>query len=604
MKRNAASGAILGVMASGRGVNAALVRNTDKGPEVVRYFTRQVTSPNAGPALESPNVAMDEDDAGIGSDFTIKFGGGGSDLFLSNEFGPFDSEGGEGMVPSSEGVVIGFEEELTSILKECADIGYADPLVAFCETSAFVTATEVRLGDDAESGESGKKGAVRRGSSLLSRLSSQLEMEIDDESVGFIPMSPTETGYDRALALVRIDGGPVARTLSAMRGRRVRMPAVRLLDNEISVYLGLARTAFFLITSDLANQDLSVEAEGVTSLLPGDRRKTLVVRAGLEDTLVLFMENDRLLHYESLRSITTYDAPETICSRVLLLQDEYGIGDIQHVLLLGEDREEAIVESFRMFFADTRVESLREYVPTAVNAIDSDEVNTAQLLATGVALRLSNDDLYQGSFDAINLLPKKLMRRQLKMPVTWHVMALYVLLFVSVLFFTARFFANQSRANEHKSRIAEYAPEYVDTDPAVLKARVDSLNSVTSGYMRALKVLDSLLVGSDAWSRSLETASREVSETRGIWIDSWKPEGARLLLSGNATSRDKIVELARRTESAIESVKFSEIREWPVYSFTMRMPIKNTLPEAAKYLREQVQVLSDAQGQANPLGTK
>jgi Tfp pilus assembly protein PilN len=248
-----------------------------------------------------------------------------------------------------------------------------------------------------------------------------------------------------------------------------------------------------------------------------------------------------------------------------------------------------------MFFSDTRVESLREYVPTAVSETSDGHINTSFLLATGAALRLSNDDLYQGSFDAINLLPRKLLRRKVSLPVTWHVMALYGLIFASALFWVARYFSNESKERQHRQKIAQYAPEYANADPAVLKSRVDSLNQVTSGYMRALQVLDSLLVGSDVWSRSLETASREVSEARGIWIDNWRPQGNRLVLSGNATSRDRIVELARRTESDIESVTFSEIREWPVYTYVMKMPIRNTLPEAAKYLREQVRMLSEEQ---------
>lgn len=601
MKRNAANGAILGVMASGRGVSAALVRNSDKGPEVVRYFSRQVTSPSAGMKPESPSVMMDDEDSGLGSDFTIKFGSANSnELFLSSEFGANDPDQVEGIVaPTSEGSAIAFEEELREILKECADIGYSEPLVSFCETSAYVTTTEIRVGEAAPSPETpseGKEKKKRRPktgqAALLAQLAEQVGAEIDGESVGFVPMTPTEAGNDRFLALVASDSGPVATTLTTMRSRRTRMPAARLLDNEISIYLGFARTAYYLVTSDLTNQELDDEASGATSLLPGDVRKTLVVRAGLEDTLVVFMENDKLLHYESLRSITTYDAPETICSRVLLLQDEYGIGDVQHVLLLSEDREEAIVESFRMFFSDTRVESLREYVPTTVSDVTGEEINTSFLLATGAALRLSNDDLYQGSFDDINLLPKKLLRRKVSLPVTWHVMALYGLIFASALFWVARYFTNEAKEREHRQKIAQYAPEYANADPAVLKARVDSLNQVTTGYMRALQVLDSLLVGSDIWSRSLEAASREVSEVRGIWIDNWRPQGNQLILSGNATSRDRIVELARRTESEIETVTFSEIRDWPVYTYVMRMPIQNTLPEAAKYLREQVRILS------------
>jgi len=47
-----------------------------------------------------------------------------------------------------------------------------------------------------------------------------------------------------------------------------------------------------------------------------------------------------------------------------------------------------------------------------------------------------------------------------------------------------------------------------------------------------------------------------------------------------------VVQLAERMGGELQALTFSEIREWPVYSFTMLVPLKAELPEAAKYLRE------------------
>lgn len=621
MKKSAATESVLGVLVSGRSVNAALIHDSGRGPEVVRYFSRQSTTGVGGMAAGSPNTMSDEDDSGIGSDFSIKFGPAAqssSDLFLSSEFGSPDKDGGEGV--ATEGgpsFALSFHVELEAILKECRDIGFPDPLVAFSETSSHATCVELRVGSQAEADDDAKekpkakeKGAkkpapkskpkkqARSGKAgLIDQLSEQLGYEVSEECVGFIPMTLAENGQERYLAIVAPDSNPVAATLTSLRSRRTRMPSARLLDNEVAIYVGIARASYYLISSDLSNEQAQERAFGAMPLLPGDSRKTLLVRAGSEDTLVLFLEDDKLLHYESLRSITTYDAPETICSRVLLLQDEYGIGDVQHVLLLSEDREEAIIESFKMFFSDTRVESLRTYVPHLIGEDELSTVTAGDVLATGTALRLVKDELYQGAFEPINLLPRKLLKRKFQLPVTWHVFALYIVIFISVLFWVSRYFVIDNKVDAKRQSLAQYPAEYLNEDPAVLQARVDSLNSVTEGYKRALRVLDSLLIGSDAWSRSLELASNQVSSTRGIWIDSWRPNANQLVLTGNATSRDRIVELARRTESDIETVTFSEIRDWPVYSFTMRMPISRTLPEAAKYLREQVQLITEREQQ-------
>ena len=47
-------------------------------------------------------------------------------------------------------------------------------------------------------------------------------------------------------------------------------------------------------------------------------------------------------------------------------------------------------------------------------------------------------------------------------------------------------------------------------------------------------------------------------------------------------------QLAERLDGQIASLTFSEIREWPVYTFEMKVPLRIELPEAARYLREQV----------------
>src|SRR5690606_17102141 len=130
----------------------------------------------------------------------------------------------------------------------------------------------------------------------------------------------------------------VAATLGVIRQPQDEVtPLVRLLDTETSVFLGLARAWS-------AEREPSDAGQG-----PGH---TLIVRAGTEDTLVLFVQGNTLRHFESMRSLTVFDSPDTICSRVLLLQDEYGIDDVHDVLLLSEEREEDMIESFTLFFPD------------------------------------------------------------------------------------------------------------------------------------------------------------------------------------------------------------------------------------------------------------
>ncbi len=587
---------VLGVMMSGRSLHAVLLQDGTKGPEIIRRFSKHASSSVSTDSLAPPGTGTEfQDESGM-SDFTIKFGGANassSELFLASEFG--SEGGGVDSVKTDAAAITSFELELEDILAECRDIGHPDPQVVFCEDGTAVYAAEINVPAAGSVDGDGKKQKKSGKNVQYGLLTAQTEVKATEENSAFLPMSPGADGLERFLGITSKTGGPVEQTLKALRSRKARIPAVRLLDNEISIYLGLARAAYYLVTSDETFGDEAASEDGddadFAPLLPNSSRKTLVVRAGMEDTIVLFLEDHKLLHYENLRSITTYDAPETICSRVLLLQDEYGIGDVQHLLLLSDDREDAILDSFKMFFSDTRVESLREYIPAMEEDPGEHARPSAYVLATGTALRLVADELYQGSFEDINLLPKRLLRKQVRIPVSWHVFALYGFIFASVLFWIARYFAIESEVSEMRYKIQQYPAEYANLDPNVLQSRVDSINAVSASYYRALRVLDSLLVGSDKWSRAMEKSSTDAATVKGIWIDNWRPQPGSILLTGNAIARDRIVALANELGGEIQTLTFSEIREWPVYSFTMTMPLREELPEAARYLRERVAYL-------------
>ncbi|HMB92420.1 MAG TPA: hypothetical protein VKP65_16325 [Rhodothermales bacterium] len=569
---------ILGVMVTSRAVHAALLEAGTDDATVVRRFMRPRSGSNPAAATSSlPELQSDD-----ATDFSVQFTDGGSgmeNMFLGSEFGGAEAANALGQESEKPEKFSTFMLELSDILTECKDAGFPDPVIVFAEGASDVNQVEIRVARDKN-----KKGEAKPASrnELMETLATQHSGVITEECVAFLSLTPSEEGIPRHLAIFPKEVDPVASTLATMREQITRqMPTVRFLDTEVSLYLGVARASRHLTPKKRAQ----VEAE-----MPDGPRNTLVVRAGVEDTLVLFMQDDTLRQSEILRSLTTYEAPETICSRVLLLQDEYGIGEVQQVLLLSEEREEDLVESFEMFFPDARVESMRQYMPE-MNQEKSNDVATGTLVpAIAAALRISSDARYQNVFEDVNLLPKQLLRRRLQLPVTWQVLALYVLLFCTVLFFMGRYFTQQSQIAEKQRAIQQFEREVgpLTVDAKQLQASIDSLQAVHEQYMRSLNVLEGLLQGSDKWSRALEKSSREVAGVSGIWIESWNPRngGRGLELSGNATARDHVVELAQRLDGTIATLTFSEIRDWPVYSFKLNMPLENGLPKAAEYLRK------------------
>ncbi len=620
---------VLGVMVAERALHAVLFERDDEQPaRVVRRFSRQrgtgygaddlgeggFDAEDALPAAGLPDAG----DGTEGEDYTLQFGeggGGGADLFLGSEFGDLQGASATPGAPGAGAVTASvptFALELRDLLDECHDAGYENPAVAFCLHTAGVDQVELHVHEAA--GSSGKKAKVSR-KELTALLAEQYDGAVEDERVAFLPMTPTAEDVPRYLAVIGRYADPVPATLKAMREQDDALPAARLLDTEVPLYLGLARALHQRLEAadeapadeapadeapaDASDENASAEdAPGEDA--PGEDASdedapahTLLVRSGPEDTLVLFLQGEQLRHAETLHSITAYDPPETVCSRVLMLQDEYGIGKVERVLLVGE---EGLVSSFEMFFPEARVEPLWRHVPATDYA---EYAGPAHLVpAIAAALRLTGHTVFN-RFEPVNLLPKDLLKRRLTMPFTWHVPALYVLLFAITFFFVARYFSMEHKIGVVQERLRQYPAEDVSTNPRVLQARIDSLEQVYSGHVRGLEVLDNLLMGSDQWSRALAEIVHETAAVRGVWVESWQATGPdQVQLAGNATSRDRVVRLAERIDGVIREVTFSEIREWPVYSFTMTLPLETGLPEATQYLRRRIAEVMAAQDAA------
>lgn len=587
---------VLSVAATARMVHAVLVERSPDGSEVLRKFSRQraVTAGFDAPVTKS-SKKKEAALSGGGDDFTIQFGEGNSadNLFLASEFGGMQGDGEAGDADGSPAP--SYEFELGDILSEVIDSGFDDMSLAFTLSPADATLVEIKV-------ES--KGKPDR-NTLLDALTLQHKGTFDDERVVFIPMTQLQEGERRYLAISprRVDS--VSSSISMLREGNDRLPPVALVDSEVTTLLGLARAARESAglreasdTADLVElYDEETEKPAVSKAsengAASKEPNTLVVRAGAEDTLVLFMSGRTLHHCEILRSLTTFDQAETICSRVLLQQDEHGISDVEHVLVLSEEREDDLANAFEVFFPDSRVDRLRSYLPSYDEA-DTEEAASSIVSATAAALRALQDPAYATFFEEVNFLPKKLAKRPIKLPLNWHMVAMSVGIVLTTLFFMAKYTTAENEISVYRTHLEAIAPAEIDADIATLQARIDSMDNLYKTYTRALEVLDTLLVGSDRWSRVLENTSKEASKVPGLWIESFQQRGMSIQLSGNATTRDHVVLFASRVNGTIESLVFSEIREAPVYTYSMTIPVSDSLPEAAQYLREHVRLEEQA----------
>jgi len=558
-------------MVSADALHAVLLERTDEETSVQFRWSSGSSDARGGdlpfeePGDMTPDVEEESDDV------TIQFGddeGSGGEMFMGSEFDDIDG-GSEALGGDEGGEAWNFQVELDTLLDECAERGYEDPEIAFCSSTSQIDDVELRLppdetdAEEAEETEHGLPLPASR-STLLDMLAEQYEGEADGERVGFVPMHRTGDGYQRVLALIARPGGPVLSTLDSMQDQTLsRAPQTRLLDAEVSLYLGLARS--------------------VLQLPPGTPEKTIFVRSGTDDTLVLFIEGNTLRQSEHLPELTAEDSAETICSRVLLLQDEYGMGQVQHLMLVAEEDEEVLASAFKSYFSTAELHVLRSHLP---GGDDTDA--EAYVGATGAALRLLDDAAFAPHFQPVNLLAKEYVPSRLRLPVGWPVPAMLTLLAIATLGFVWLYFVNASTISEKRTKLRALGQKVNQVDQEALRRRIDSMKAMTTEYAAANKTIGGLLQGSNKWSRGLATVTGQMNDLRGLTINQWSPQsGTEVTILGRSNDRSKVVELAQRMDGRILGLTFTETRDVSLYDFELTVPLDTTKPEAIEYWREQ-----------------
>lgn len=549
---------VLGVSFSGEDLYGALVEQTDEGGPVVRFTVSSTDSETIEPEFPGDSDFSEGGSETHGSgvesdeDVTIQFGDDG---------GPGEPLGEPDEAEETDGGVAVVQSHLSTLLDACEGRGYDDPEIALCSPVGEIDEVELHLPEeeaDSSTGVRGKSLPADR-SVLLGLLKDQYEGVVADERVGFLPLHPIEDGTPRVLALIARPGETILSTMATLQGRTSsRRLRVELLESELSLYEGLAGLV----------QDSS----------PASDDTTAVVRVGVDDTFVLFMRGDTLLKFEHLPELTADDPVETICSRVLLLRDEYGVGHVRHLLLALEENEEALASSFREYFPEANTEPIRGSLPTS-----GEEDNEKYTTAVGVALRHLQDSDVETSFRPVNLLPRRYTASSFRFPVELSVPVLLTLIGLTTLVFVWYYMENAQAINERHSRLRVLNQQIEQVDQPALEQRVEAIQTTATRYEEGLNTLDNLVDGSNKWSRALATLTTSVEDVSGLSIRQWRGHDGGLVLTGRANDRTKVVDLVRQLDGEIDALSFTEVREIPLFDFKIRVPLDTVRPDAVQY---------------------
>ena len=305
-----------------------------------------------------------------------------------------------------------------------------------------------------------------------------------------------KTDEGNLLCVVREDGLSLINSLENVKGFiGGRIPFIPVIDSADISLMNTVRLNY-----DLQPQEVSV-----------------IIYVGVEFTRLIFMRGDHFYQFAPILG-EGYDSPNlqnTVYSRLLLEQDNLAIPRIHRIILAGESKRIA----FRDFLIQQLPEQEVEYLlaprlDTTELTAEEQDMLSEYAVPIGVAWRVlepNNPLVYK-----VNLLPAEIREGQRVFKLAWHGYLLMLLLFLSTLFFTWQI--GQKSRDIRELRDVLTLKEGQRAENQTLAGSIQTLQEQLGRYKTSLALYDSLVPGSERWSKVLTQVSHGVEDLNSIWL--------------------------------------------------------------------------------------
>jgi Tfp pilus assembly protein PilN len=361
------------------------------------------------------------------------------------------------------------------------------------------------------------------------------------------------TDEGNLLCVVREDGVSLINSLESIRGYLGnRIPRIPVIDSADISLMNMVRMNY-----DLQPQEVSV-----------------IIYVGVEFTRLIFMRGNQFYQFAPILG-EGYDSPNlqnTVYSRLLLEQDNLAIPRISRIILAGESKRIGFKEFLTQQLPDQEVDYLLAPVlDSSMLSSEDQESMSEYAVAIGTAWRVlqpSAPKLY-----AVNLLPDAVREGQRVFKLAWHGVLLLMLLFFSTLFFTWSIVQKQKSIAEMEDLLELKKAQLAENE--TLENSILSLQEQIARYHTSLALYDTLVPGSERWSKVFTQLSHGVEDLNSIWMTDFSTaDGGVLNMNGFTVYRTRIPRLASLFEnSLLKEVNVQSIREQTVYRYRLDVPM-------------------------------
>jgi hypothetical protein len=300
---------------------------------------------------------------------------------------------------------------------------------------------------------------------------------------------------------------------------------------------------------------------------------SVIIYVGVEFTRLIFMRGDQFYQFAPILG-EGYDSPNllnTVYSRLLLEQDNLAIPRINRIILAGESKRIGFRDFLLQQLPDQEVEYLlAPRLDTSQLSAEQQETISDYAVPIGAAWKVLDPN--NASVYKINLLPAEVREGQRVFKLAWHGYLLMLLLFLSTLFFTWTIAQKTKEIKELKEVLT--LKEGQRAENQTLASSIDALQLQLVRYKTSLALYDSLVPGSERWSKVLTQISHGVEDLNSIWLSDFTAgETSVLHMNGFAVYRTRIPRLSTLFDnSLLKEVDVQAIREQTVYRYQIEVP--------------------------------
>jgi hypothetical protein len=361
-----------------------------------------------------------------------------------------------------------------------------------------------------------------------------------------------KTDEGNMLCIVREDGRSLIHSLENIKGFiGGRIPFIPAIDSSDVSLMNLVRLNY-----DLQPQEVSV-----------------IIYVGVEFTRLIFMRGDQFYQFAPILG-EGYDSPNlqnTVYSRLLLEQDNLAIPRINRIILAGESRRINFRDFLLQQMPDQEVEYLlAPRLDSSQLGADQQETISEYAVPIGAAWRVLDPD--NTNIYAINVLPSDVREGQRVFKLAWHGYVLLLMLFLSTLFFTWQIVQKNKDIRELRDVLT--LKEGQRAENQTLASSIQALQEQLGRYKTSLALYDSLVPGSERWSKTITQLSHGVEDLNSIWLTEFSSgNDAVVRMNGFTVYRTRIPRLATLFDNALlKEVNVQTIREQTVYRYSIEVP--------------------------------